>query len=254
VQRAPRTVFLALAALLVASGWLRAIHADFGLPHRWHPDETRAASDVIRLSRGALTLPHYKHPPLLKLLAAAVVATWERLGRFDRKCDAVLALRSVSVVAGTLTVLLLYVVARRFLGPVWSLAATAIYAAFPLAVVQAKYGVPDALMSALFLAGLWTQIRLYKKPSATRYLTAGLVLMLAVAAKYNAIFLLVSLLTAHFLAAARHDRTLGAYPTGRMAAACVAGAAIGFLAGFPFVPFGDLGVVAALARRFFTVR
>lgn len=236
----------ALALVLLLAGMLRWWHVDFGLPDRFHPDETTAAFNVVDISNGATTLEHYRHPPLLKLAAAALLATRVRIEGKNKRpgAAATLALRSVSVLAGIATVLLTYLVALRFASANTAVIAALLCAVMPLMIVQSKYGTPDMLLAAAYIGAFWTQLRLVERPTLARATCAGMAVSLAVAAKYNGVFIAASLFTALVIivrnaGTAKVRSEHGANLRGLLAA-LVAGGIVGFFIGFPFVAFGDL--------------
>jgi hypothetical protein len=223
----------ALLAVLALAFTLRAWHVEWGLPATYQPDEVGAAEQVRRLLVDPGRLEAYAHPPLQRLLAAAGLAAARRVGGPDRPdaAAATLALRWVSVTAGTAGVLAIYLLAGALVAPPAAISATLLQAVLPLAVVSAMDGVPDTLLSTLFALGLWAALRASERPTLARLATLGGLVGLSVAAKYNGVFLLLAAVAA-LLRARRH----GPVPRGASVAFLV-GLAAGILAGFPWLPW-----------------
>lgn len=228
---------------LVRAGWmlltvlalgLRAYHVDFGLPANLHPDEIPATRQVAAaVQAGSLTLRSYYHPPLLRelgwLLTMAVQPVLN-LAEPDLSRWITLSMRWMSVLAGTLSVPVVGFIACRFVATPWAFLAALLWATSPITVFQSKYATPDMLMCLLLSLGWYVALRLSERPSLKLYLLAGLLLGLAVSAKYNAIFLLAALVAAHAIAPATQRLLLW-----RAVAALVAGAWLGLLLGFPLL-------------------
>jgi hypothetical protein len=214
-----------LVGILALAGVLRAWHLDFGLPQIWHPDEAESVPAIRDLLAGVTHMGHYRHPPLLKYLAAALLWPWAA----PTEAQVVFALRSVSAVAGTLEVGLTWLLARSWLDSAGARRAAALHAVLPLAVFCSKYGVPDALQAALTTAGLCAALALAQAPGVRVAALTGVVVGLAIAAKYVGALLVFPVLVALVLARAAEERP----PMAALVGACGAGLVLGLLVGLP---------------------
>ncbi len=226
-----RVGWLLLTALAFG---LRAYHVDFGLPVDLHPDEVPATRQVAAaVQAGSLSLHSYYHPPLLRELAwllTRALQPWQSLGEPDLSRSITLNMRWISVLAGTGSVPVVGLIATRFVSMPWAFLAALLWATSPISVFQAKYATPDMLMCLLLTLGWYVALRLGEWPSLKLYVLGGFLLGLAVAAKYNAIFLLGSLVAAFIVVPS--PRRL---PLARVVVALVAGTALGLALGFPLL-------------------
>jgi hypothetical protein len=131
----------------------------------------------------------------------------------------------------------LYLLAREFLAWEFALLTAAIYAVLPLTVLSSKYGVPDTMLSCLFIFNFWLQIRLHEKQTWCSYFWCGLGGALALATKYNACFLLFSFMVAHSLAARTRPQPWRYFFDFSRLGFGLSGTLIGLAIGFPLLPF-----------------
>lgn len=227
----------ALVCLLLLSLSLRLVHVDFGLPSFLHVDETGPIIQTQHLLAGHTGRLNYNHPPLLKNLAYVGLKLY--LGLRSRSIasdqEVVLALRLFSVLAGLGAVAFLYLLALPFVDRRLALMTAFLYAVLPLTVMTSKYGVPDMLLSFLFILGLWLCLKLYQKPTPMRYAATGLVLVLAFGAKYPGCFLALSALLAHFTASRRDAAAGSSVPFGKSLGGFLLGSLIGLCISFPLL-------------------
>ena len=104
--------------------------------------------------------------------------------------------RLISVVAGVLTTVLVVALGREVAGPAAGWAAGVAYALAPLAVVEAHYLTSDVTMSALVAGATLAAVRALGRGSPRLLALAGLLLGLAITAKYSAVFAAPGLLVA----------------------------------------------------------
>ena len=215
-MRTERTERLWLGAVLALAALLRGWGLAFGAPllsnFYVRPDE----SLIVQAAAGFFA--HRGHPgffayPSLLVECCAVVYAlllkpWTAFA--SNPTAYFVAARAISLAAGTLTVLLVYWMARRLCPPGWALAAAAAYAVSPLAVREAHFGVTDTLMTALVAACLLQAMRCSDAPESRRrraLLIAAAWFGLAMATKYTAVLaapgLLLVILQANGFAAPR---------------------------------------------------
>ncbi len=134
--------------------------------------------------------------------------------------------RCVSVLLGSCSVLLVYGIANRMFGPRVGIWAGLILALLPLHVVNSHFLTSDITMVFFLLLSFLGLLVTFEKQQIQNYAGAGIAFGLAVAAKYNAIFLLPVVVASQFLqkeCAWRRKSWL------------YFGAALGFLLGEPYV-------------------
>lgn len=237
VSRAVRWTLLAV--LIAVSLILRVAGYDFGLPDTYHYDEIRSVAQVGAWLDGEYKLETYRHPPLLREIAWCGLNVYRLIAQIDiddREELIYRALRLVSVTAGTLAVLAVYLLAGQFVPFRWAYAAAVLFAVQPMTVFCSKYGVPDMLMSCLFIFGLALQMILTRRRSTVMYFLAGLIIACAVGAKYNAVFLYLSFITAHIYGS--RDAGGGrSYFAPVLLGSFMAGSLIGYVISFPLVFF-----------------
>jgi hypothetical protein len=194
-MRTERTERLSIGLVLVLAALLRGWGLGFGAPFLSNfyvrPDE----SLIVQAAAGFFA--HRGHPgffayPSLLVECCAVVYAlllkpWTDFA--SNPTAYFLAARAISLAAGTLTVLLVYRMARRLCPRGWALAAAAAYAVSPLAVREAHFGVTDTLMTSLVAACLLQAMRCREAPESGRrraVLAAAAWFGLALATKYTA--------------------------------------------------------------------
>lgn len=233
----PYVMAAALVCLLLLSLYLRLVHVDFGLPSFLHVDETGPITQTQHLLNGHVGKLNYNHPPLLKNLAYVGLKGYLALKAkpFASDQEVVLALRLFSVLAGVGAVAFLYLLGCHFVDRRLAFVTAFLYAILPLTVMTSKYGVPDMLLSFLYILSLWLSIKLYKQPTPALYGATGLVLMLAFGAKYPGCFLALPAFLAHFMASRREAAAGSPVPVGKSLGFFLLGSLIGLCVSFPLL-------------------
>lgn len=139
------------------------------------------------------------------------------------------AVRLVSVLAGLVTLAMLWLVGRRFSRPV-ALTAMALYAALPVFVVHDAQGLMEPTVTAAAMATLYLAIRLAERPSVDVALLLGLAAGAGLLTKRSGLFALamipLALLVFDWRPAARARRLAawagGAVLAGAVCAGCYA--------------------------------
>ena len=147
------------------------------------------------LSLGDLNPHLFYHPPLL-LYCTALLSKLLNLLEIDQSRGIVtlIAGRSVSALAGTVSILLVYLLARRLLeGRRATLAAAALFAFAPLSVTCSRYLKEDSLLVAGVLSATLLWVISVQRQSHRWFLLAGLVGGIAAATKYTG-FLVIPLI------------------------------------------------------------
>jgi hypothetical protein len=146
-------------------------------------------------------LPSAEHPPLYSGLLAVV----SLLGG-----TSVDAHRSVGIVAGTLTVLLVALVARRLAGDRAALAAAAVAALFPAFVAADGSLMSEPLLGTLMAGTLLVALRARERPTIRTLIALGALVALCGLARTEALLLLPLLVAAVVWRAPDRRLALGA--------------------------------------------
>ena len=184
---------MALAAVL-----LRAVGLNFGLPAIYRPDENVAVGRAMGVLRGVLD-PHFADwPHLFFYLSAAWLAPGRLLGLVVDQASAHLWVRGLSLVVGTVTVLLVVDFGRRAYGFTAGLVGGAALAVAFLAVRDSHFGTPDASLSLAILLALYIAYRTASATGLAPLLLNGIALGIAAAVKYNGAIVFVAVAAGQF--------------------------------------------------------
>jgi hypothetical protein len=236
-----------MIAVVALGAVLRFVPIWFGLPYpQARPDETTALGLATALRSGDLN-PHFFHWPTLTMYLfagaqAALVAVRSAL-EMDRTLSfeaQAIAARAMVATAGTLTVVVVFAMARGIGGT-----RTALIAAFFLAVAilhvrDSHFATTDVLMTCFATTCLWLLLRAQETPHGkragplVRYALAGFVGGLAVSTKYNAAALGAAMLGAHVWLVSRDWRSWWYLRTWLPALLFVLAMIGGFVAGTPY--------------------
>ncbi|MGH7428773.1 MAG: ArnT family glycosyltransferase [Candidatus Methylomirabilaceae bacterium] len=190
-----------MGVILLCGAALRIWGLDYGLPQFLYPDETKYIRPAqIYLKDRQIANPHYfLNPPLFSHVVLATVAILDLLHVpvGDRE-HLVMVSRSLSVLFGTGSVALLFLIGRQLDGTRVGLIAASLLAANFLATRSSHSGVNDMMMLALLLVCLHAFFFGVSGQGGALKLHRGLVLAaftggLAVSTKYNAAITLVPL-------------------------------------------------------------
>ncbi|MCC7010380.1 MAG: glycosyltransferase family 39 protein [Acidobacteria bacterium] len=230
-----RTRLLACAIVAAAAG-LRISGISAGAPYRMGVDEPVILEIALRMMRTGDFNPHfYDYGGLTLYLHTAVGAITFLAGAMDRQWasldqmwigDLLVGARLVSVVLGTATVWLVYLIGRRF-GVATALIAAGAMAVQPQHVRESHFALTDTPLTFFITLTLWLAIRGAETGRLSVYLLAGAAAGAAGATKYHGVLaLLMPIATALVLPHAAI--------AARAVAAALGGAAAGFLLGAPY--------------------
>jgi Dolichyl-phosphate-mannose-protein mannosyltransferase len=191
---------------------LRMVGLSYGLPDHFHWDEPTIMNRVIRMGSGDLNPHFFYYPTLLMYLLLAVNGALYAVGHvlhaypstndfavsylIDSTASYV-AGRALVATLGAATVLLAFVVGRRFVSAPAGLIAAALLAVSPVHIGNSHFAtndVPMAFFALLSYVFLW---QVYTRGRTGDYVLAGAVIGLGVSTKYLPVVLLVSLALAH---------------------------------------------------------
>jgi hypothetical protein len=182
--------------------------------------------------------PHWWfHPTLQRYMTVAVYSLvflagvpqgrWSSVGQIVEE-DMLYWGRFVGVLAGTATVAVTYVLARRLFGRAAGLLAAALLAVFPGAVEHSQVNKPDPVVALLTAASVLAALVYLERGGKGLAFACGVAVGLTASAKYNGALVLVAFLAA---AAFRLRSRLLTAPDLYLA---LAGTLAGFLLGCPF--------------------
>jgi hypothetical protein len=241
---------LPIIGILVIGLALRASHLGWGLPGLLHPDEHRYLGPaIIMAARGDLNPHYFQNPSLmiyLSYLTLLLMAPQSRafltagsvfsLGVPNPRGDFLdmLAIRGVEVVAGTLTILAVYLATRELFDRRAALMSSLLLAISFLHVRNSHYATNDILATCLLAFSFYFVARIYTRGRASDYLLAGLIGGLATTAKYNVGLFAAAIVVAHLAQFFRTGPSV--YPWRRHLLLPAAGAlsVLAFLAGTPY--------------------
>ncbi len=200
--------FAVMAAILARSWGL-----DYGLPYSFYPDESDKVMEPIRAiaASGDLRPSHYLYPTfwlyclaLALRLAAGLGPPTADLGPLESPTYVYGTIRAVTAVVGALSVIPLFLVARRILtvfgspqAHLCALVAAGFLALSPLHVQQSHVASPDVPTTAFLILALYFALRIVDDGRTRWYLLAGLATGLASGAKYPSATFALAIVAAH---------------------------------------------------------
>jgi hypothetical protein len=258
-----RRTAIPLALLTLLALTLRVLGLQFGLPAVYNPDEVAIMARALSFAKGTLNPHNFLYPTLYFYVLFAWVGSYLALLWITRRVDSLSALermyftdpvtiytagRTLAVVAGTATVLLLYRFGSRLLDRRAAWAAAVFLAVSPLHVRDShyiKHDVPATLAivcAYLAMTRLWQSAAVDEQspdqrqpsrqpPTRRELLMAGAACGVAFSTHYYCIFLVVPLIGV----VVQRSRYAAAAQVWRNLATAGAASAIVFLALSPFI-------------------
>jgi hypothetical protein len=227
-----------LGGVVLLAVVLRFWGINWQLPHALYYDEFKYAGPA---ARSALKIEgekvDYRNPSLFRhLLDFELRQLNPHLARpadqkeadYSLQTSAFLVARLTSALLGSASVVLLYVVGRKALGPSAGLLAAGLLAVNFLHVHLSHFGLNDVPAMFFLVASLIPAVALLDRPTPAGYLLAGLLGGMAAAAKYNFGFVVAVPLAIWLLHAARRSTPLSRLVLGPVMLG------LGGLAGFAF--------------------
>ncbi len=195
-----------IAALIVFGGAiaLRLWGIDFGLPNLYHEDEWRVVLRALSFGRGSFDPGSFELGTLGMYVCFLLYAAYAGLGLvagwlsslddfavsfFVDPSPFYLIARGFFLLCGMASIYLVFLITKRIGGRWAGLVAASIMAVFPDHVFRSHLAYPDTLMLCLMAGALYVMVR--NGETGTWYrkdLLAGLLIGLAGAAKYTAVF------------------------------------------------------------------
>jgi 4-amino-4-deoxy-L-arabinose transferase-like glycosyltransferase len=212
---------IALSAIVAAALAARLWGVNFALPHFSHPDEWALLQPAIGiLQTGNLDPGRFDYGSLYiyvqTIVLGLVYVIGKMFGVYSSSADFAiyeqphsvfiieqpeiyLFGRIITVILGTLTVVLLYFIGKQIHSKNMGLVAALFMAFFPRHVVNSHFITTDIPVTFMISLSFLLSLRILAKGSYQRYLIAGLACGLTVSTKYPGGFVFIALLAAHFL-------------------------------------------------------
>lgn len=193
---------LARIIIVLSGTLLRFYGLDFGFPNTLHCDECSKLYIVLRMVTSNNFDPNYfLHPSLLLYFSYALTKLFSLLGPFDPETpqNVLLAGRTVSALAGSLSILLVYLIAGRLYSELSGLCAAALIAFSPLHITCSRYMKGDSLFVFFLLLTVFTVVRAVQEDKKNLVLLSGLFAGFCASSKYTGALAVVVILSAPFL-------------------------------------------------------
>lgn len=200
---------LAIAGVMALAFALRIIGIRWGMPdathyYSYHPDEIHVLLPVQNIClRGDLNPHFFNYGSLYIYLVALVAKIGHLIGLSPFASPNLGPLhvlgRMVTVLLGTATVYLVYLIGRE-LGGRWAGLLSALFLAItPLHIIHSHYATVDVAGTFWLALAFLMMLKLLSSPKLKWYLLAGMSIGFAAATKYNLALALLPLMVAHFL-------------------------------------------------------
>lgn len=175
-----------IAVCLLGAG-LRAWGLSWGLPRvNFNPDELHVLQITQRLSWSSLDPRFYNYSGLTFHLNFFATELSRALGAPIDDASQLFVHRLLSLLFATLTVYLVYPIARRLrLGHATALLATLVFALVPLHVWNSHYSVADVGLTFWMTLALLQALRAYEKPTLGQFLLGGAIVGAAIGTKFT---------------------------------------------------------------------
>lgn len=204
-----------LGGIITAGLLLRCWGLPFGLPHLYHADEPIVVNHALAYGTGDLNPHFFRIPPLLSYLlflvygilyaAGSAFDFFQGKGDFERLFYADPTLFYLTgrflfgVIPGTLSILALYALVRRFFNEPTAFFSAALFSVSFLHVRDSHYIYPDITLILLIIVVMGRILKLTSDSSLRNHLAAGALIGVATAMKYNGLFLVVPYVAAVFM-------------------------------------------------------
>jgi len=207
---------LKLLLVLILSLGLRLWGINFGLPHLYHADEPIVVNHALAYGTGDFNPHFFKIPPLvsylvfgcfglyyLALTLLGVVASVEEYAIFflsDPGSFYLLARVLFGAICGTLSVALFAVLLRRYFSRRHALWGALLFGISFLHVRDSHYIYADIPLILALVACFFPILQIETAARRRDYFLFGILMGLAVAIKYNGVFIVIPFLIAHVMA------------------------------------------------------
>jgi 4-amino-4-deoxy-L-arabinose transferase-like glycosyltransferase len=212
-----RRYLLGLAAVILIAFVARFWGLLYGLPHSYYPDESSVVGDALKMATTGDPRPSQFLWPTFWIYVVAIslrvglLASWLPGGiwplgtaALDNMTYVYGVSRTVTALAGVLTVLGLYAVGARWLERLglptprlYALLGAGFLALSPLHIQHSHVTSPDVPTTAFVVLAAWLVLRLLDSGTPIWYLLGGVAIGLASAAKYPSAMFAAALVVAH---------------------------------------------------------
>jgi len=205
-ERTPGWMKIAIALIVAVAAALRFYGLRWGIPdniraYSYHPDEFFLVGPALLIiARSTFDPGFYNYPSLQIYLSALAIALGTSLGLATSAGGFYLAARFVTALMGVGSVVAAYWAGSMLCGRIAGLVAMSVLCVAPLHVQHSHFAtvdVPSTLFVALTLGFSGMILRRYRLQD---YVLAGIAVGLSAGTKYNAAMVMLSPITAHFIA------------------------------------------------------
>ncbi len=200
---------VALILVLCFGAWLRFSALNFGLPEFYHPDESRKLKIADRIVKSGNLDPDYFFHPSFVVYSTAL-SSWvaEKVsGQTYHFKDRAIWGRAVTACLGTLTILIVYFLGRRW-GTLAGFSAAYLTAVAPLHVICSRYIKEDISLTFFSLLSVLFVVRFLEKQQIYNLALCGLMAGFAASCKYSGILVASFVFLPSVCYILRLDRTL----------------------------------------------
>jgi hypothetical protein len=208
-----------LIVILLAGFVLRVWGVNFGLPYQFHQDEPIVVNHALAYGTGDLNPHFFAIPPLVSYFLFFIYAAYFLIGKvfglFVTSRDFALAFLAdpsvfyilgrifLGVIPGTLCIMFTYKLYKSiFPSTRGALFSSAVIAFSFLNVADSHYIYTDMLMSLFIILTMMRIFFMYKNPTVKNYVLTAVMTGITASIKYNAVILLIPVITSHLLLAA----------------------------------------------------
>ncbi|MCI5066419.1 glycosyltransferase family 39 protein [bacterium] len=180
--------FVLFLGVLCVAGYLRFSDLSFGLPMNYHPDEVPKVNAIMRMYASDTLNPQYfLHPTLLLYCTYGMNMLFHLVGGAtgEFQNSLVLAGRTVSALAGTLSVGLVYLIGKKLFSSRAGLVAAALLAVFPLHTTCSRYLKEDSLLTFFVLLSFLMIVFAFRGKKPVWLLAAGVFAGCSASVKYS---------------------------------------------------------------------
>lgn len=198
---------MALAMIVGAGAFLRCYGLTIGFPFQFHVDEWFLIDSVLEMYRTGTFRPRaFDYPSLIYyvlLTQTYVVGLFKQPSLYDLY----LLGRITSVLFGTATIAVVFLIGQRCYSAATGLLGSALFALAVTAFREAHYFTTDSLNVFFITLAVYYLVRIGIGDDAQNYWKAGIAIGLAAGSKYNGIFLTIPLVFAHLARLAPAEAT-----------------------------------------------
>ena len=193
--------YLLITLIILIGGILRFYSLDFGLPSKFHPDETPKVNAILRMiNNGDLNPKYFLHPTLLIYLSyfTSHFTSWFAPSYTQ---DEILRLsgRIVSATAGTFSIYIVFLIGRILYGSIVGLLSATLLSILPLHITCSRYMKEDVLLTFFILLTTFFVIKAIKDKKYFYLLISGACAGFASGTKYSGVLSILIIFSAPFL-------------------------------------------------------